>query len=413
MNDSRVDVVQLQRRDPQAWTAMLSAYEELADVAVTAVTAMPLHPGGETFDHGKRLARYLVSLANDSDPIPFIGKTTGSEEVRFYRDLASELPFIAPRCWFAHAEADHGWVILEDVPRHVSDGKWTPQDVEVVIRDMARLHFAFWDQDDLTVHYPWLSHFVGRDQVTYTWRQLRREHTVYFEEGPGALISDHALKHLGRLAPTFVAAANGLAVMRALGGWPGVIGESHMAAAADLLDDPLPMLEPLLRLPQTLLHGNMTKRHWHLTLFGEQRLVDWHQVGLGPSICDLISFQEQFSLQFTAQSQEIMVTESLPLVTEETIIDSYLLAMKSELGPRFDSRQIRQAIPAARCLQIITTSFPYFASWFNRMPDKYTWQRMNRLAEQDAVRYTALPKFGIKPVMREIFRRFLHAYRML
>lgn len=413
MNESRVDVVQLQRRDPQAWTALLAANEDLDDIAVTAVAAVPLHNSKGKPDSSARATRYLVSLASDSDPISFVAKTTGREEVRFYRDLAQELPYIAPRCWFAHVEDESGWVILEDVPNHVADGRWTPMDVDAVMRDMARLHFGYWNQDDLVAHYPWLPHFIGRDQVRYTWRQLRREKAVYFEEGPAAIISDHALQHIGRLAPKFVEAANGLAVMRALGGWPGVIGESHLTAAADLLDDPLPMLEPLLRLPQTLLHGHVNKRHWHLTLFGEQRLIDWHQVSLGPAILDLISFQEQFNLQFYGSNGDFLLAEGLPAVTEETIIDSYLLAMKEELGSRFDARQMRLAIPAARCLQTITTCFPFFATWYNRMPDKYTWQRANRLAEFQGTRRLPLPMMGLKPVMRDIFRRFLQAYRML
>jgi hypothetical protein len=413
MNESRVDVVQLQRRDPQAWTAVLTANEVLEDAAVTAVTAVPLHPKNAEQDYSLRVARYLVSMANDSDPVSFIGKKTGREEALFYRDLASEIPFIAPRCYFSHCDENGGWVILDDVPRHVADGRWTPEDVDAVTHDMARLHFAYWDQDDLPVHYPWLPHFIGREQITYTWRQLRQEREIYFDEGPAAYISDHALQHLGHLAPRFIEAANGLAVLRTLGGWPGVIGESHLAAAADLLDDPLPMLEPLLRLPQTLLHGDMNKHHWHLTLFDERRLVDWRNVSLGPAICDLISFQEQFDLLFSQEGREITLVDGLPAATEETIIDGYLLAMKAELGARFDSRQMRLALPAARCLQIITTCFPFFATWFDQLPDKYTWQRVNRSPDPEFVGRATLPMMSLKPAMRETFRRFLQAYRML
>ena len=78
------------------------------------------------------------------------------------------------------------------------------------------------------------------------------QEAALFEEGPGRL-SRHAIHSAGRLA-LFRARANGLVVMRDLGGWPGVLGESHLAAAADLLDDPCPCW-PLLDLPPTLLHG--------------------------------------------------------------------------------------------------------------------------------------------------------------
>lgn len=72
-----------------------------------------------------------------------------------------------------------------------------------------------------------------------------------FEQG--VALSRHAIHSAGRLAPLFLRAANGLVVMRALDGWPGVMGESHLSAVADLLDDPVPMLAPLLDLPLTLL----------------------------------------------------------------------------------------------------------------------------------------------------------------
>ena len=413
MNESQVDVGQLQKRDPQAWTMVLSGHDGLEDVAVTAVTAVPVGAQGTTDGYSRRVARYLVSLANSSDPIPFIGKKTSAVEAFFYRDLAATTPFITPRCWYAHVFEDDGWVILEDVPNHVANGHWSPADVDNVILDMARFHIAYWDQQDLAIHYPWLPHFVGRDQKTYSWEELRREQAVYFEEGPAALISDHALQHLGRLAPQFIKAANGLAVLRALGGWPGVIGESHLAAAADLLDDPLPMLEPLLRVPQTLLHGSMHKGHWRLTLFEEQRLIDWHNVAIGPAICDLVSFQEQFDLMFTQDGLATVYADGPSVASEETIIDSYLLTMKDELGPRFNARQMRQALPAARCLQTILTCFPHFATWFDRMPDKYTWQRVNRMTDAELAGRALLPVVGYRPYLRDVFRRFLQSYKTL
>ena len=357
--------------------------------------------------------RYLVSLANNSDPIPFIGKKTSAVEARFYRDLAATIPTIAPRCWFAHVVGDDGWIILDDVPKHVRDERWSAADADDVIRDMAHFHAEYWDQPDLNVHYPWLPHFVGREQKTYSWEELRQEQAIYFEEGPAALISDHALTHLGHLAPRFIAAANGLAVMRALGGWPGVIGESHLAAAADLLDDPLPMLEPLLRLPPTLLHGSINKGSWRLTLFEEQRLLDWRKVAVGPAVCDLISFQEQFDLLFAEDGLPAIHAAGAAVTSEETIIDSYLLAMKAELGSQFDARQMRRAIPAARCLHTITNSFPHFATWFDQMPDKFTWQRVNRMSDAELDGRSLLPVVSYRPYLRDVFRRFLQAYRML
>ena len=413
MNESQVDVVQLQKRDPQAWTVLLSAQDGLADVVVTAVVAQPLKRNTSSTQDSRHLTRYLVSLANHSDPIPFIGKKTTSIEALFYRDLANAAPSISPHCWYTHVSDDQGWIILDDVPNHVSVDKWQAADVEDVISQMTMLHTTFWNQPDLYQRHTWLPDFIGRKEKQYTWDELRQDHAIYFEQGPAALLSDHALHHVGWLAPQFLEAANGLAVMQALGGWPGVLGESHLAAAADLIDDPVPMLEPLQRLPLTILHNRMYAYQWHITLFGDHRLLDWRNVVLGPGICDLIFFQEQFDLVNANGSFPQVQFRQNPPINEETLIDSYMLAMKTQLGSLYDARLMRMAIPAARCLHILTHWFPHFASWFDKMPDKYMWQRLNRMPEAELAERSLQPMIGFRPHLKGVFQRFLQAYRML
>lgn len=413
MNEPRVDIVQLLRRDPQAWTALLSSAEGLEDIVCTAVTAQPIQRKRAISDQSPRVTRYLISIANQSDPISLIGKETNLREALFYRDLAPSLPYIAPRCWLVHLAEDRGFVILDDVPNHVAREDWSAEDVEDVIDDLAALHAAFMDQPDFEAEYPWLAHFIDRQDHTYTWAELQASHTLFFEEGPAALLSDHALNHAGRLAPRFLEAANGLVVMRALGGWPGVLGESHLTAAADLLDDPVPMLDPLQQLPDTLLHGDMHSYHWQVTLFDERRLLDWSNAMRGPGILDLVSLQEQFDLLLTEEDGPAVHVRQDSPISEETMIDSYLLAMKANLGPRFDAREVRRAIAAARCLHTLTNWFPYFATWFDQMPDVYTWQRINRLAENVIVDPSLQPLVGYRPYLKRVFRRFLQAYRML
>ncbi len=413
MNESQVDVAQLQKRDPQAWTVLLSSQSELDDVIVTAVVAQPLRHDKTTLKDSRQTTRYLVSLANHSDPIPFIGKKTTVTEALFYRDFAHIAPNLAPHCWYTHLTENQGWVILDDVPSHVPIAQWQAEDVEDVISKMALLHATFWNKPDFYRRYTWLPHFIDRNEKQFSLDELREGHAVYFEEGPAALLSDHALNHVGRLAPKFLEAANGLAVMKALGGWPGVLGETHLAAAADLIDDPVPMLEPLKRLPSTLLHGRMHVYHWQLTLFGDHRLLDWRNLSVGPSIVDLIYFQEQFDLIPTTDGfPKVQLREHSP-ISDETLIDSYMLAMKSQLGSLFDARLTRMAIPAARCLYIITNWFPYFASWFDKMPDKYLWQRFNRTSDPHLTERALQPMIDYRPYLKGAFQRFLQSYRML
>ena len=95
------------------------------------------------------------------------------------------------------------------------------------------------------------------------------------------------------------------------------------------------------------------------------------------------------------------------------MIDSYMLAMKAELGNQFDARVMRQAIPAARCLLVLTNWFPYFASLFDDMPHVFTWQRLNRISSSELEDRAVDQIYVYRPYLKRVFRRFLQAYHML
>lgn len=408
MDRSKLDVIQLKRRDPVAWTALLNEVLGSDEIAVTAVGAVPLHPAPhEKYDYP--VLRYILTLADHSDPISFIGKCTNKSEVRFYQKIASEVPDLAPRCLFADLSGEDGWVVLDDVPRHYLPHQWTLPNVESLLHGLTDLHAVFWDQR-AKLQRKGLHHFIG--QQRYDWDQLIKGREILFEQGPAAVISGHAINSAGRLAPLLLEAANGLAIIRNLGGWPGILGETQMAAAADLLDDPLPMLEPLRNLPPTLVHGNPFNYHWRLTLFDDLRLLDWRKAVIGPGIYDLVHFIEKFDLLYHESSQSTYTRQEWP-VSEETMVDSYLLSMSGRLGSKFDARAVRQAIPAARCLHILINWFPYFAKWFSEMPNKYTWQKVNRMSDAQLEGTIFEPVIGYRPHLAAVFGRFLRAYRTL
>jgi len=414
MGQSQLDVGQLQKRDPAAWSSLLRLDLEDANVQVTAVTAEPLRvsPKGHYRHH---VNRYILTLEGCSDPITLIGKLTNRVETLFYEELSVHLPALTPRCLYTHqsegqSHEDGGWIVLEDLPNDYAAAAWTPTDVELLIEQMATLHTFFWQRADelRDVGFP---HFVeGKD---YTWEELRRDQAVYFEQGPATVLSQHAIHNAGWLAPTLLEAANGLTVIRSLGGWPGILGESHMQAVADLLDDPVPMLEPLKRLPGTLFHGNPHAHHWHISLLGDYRLLDWHELRVGPGIFDLVSFMEQFDLLYENDSRsQIVIRQERPL-TDETIIDSYLLTMSARLGSDFDARAARLAIPAARCLYVLSSWLPHFASWFSDMPNKYTWQKINHMSDEQLAGTAFHSIIHFRPYLSGVFDRFLQAYKTL
>lgn len=409
MDQSRLDAAQLQKRDPAAWTALLRQEPELADVQVTAVSAQSIYPANAN-RLDLRITRYLLTLDGYAEPIPLVGKQTNLSELLFYREIAPQIPTLAPRCWYCHLAGDKGWVVLDDVPRDYPPPSWSAYDVEAIINDLTDLHITFWGQYS-QLQMIGLHHFIG--QKKFTLPELQEKYEIYFTRGPATVLSTHAMESAGALAPVFLEASNGLAVIQSLDGWPGILGESHMAAAADLLDDPLPMLQPLHELPVTLVHGNPFSYHWRLTFLDERRLIDWQKTFIGPGIYDLVSFIEQFDLLYQGDGRFPISLRSEWPTSEETIIDGYLLTMSARLGRQFDARAMRLAIPAARCLHVITNWFPHFATWFSDMPNRYAWQKINRMSDEQLAETPFQPMVGFRPYLATVFQRFLRAYRML
>lgn len=425
-----VDILQLRRRDPAAWSALLARFPETSGEIVTAVTSEPLCattltlPALAESDSTHRLRRYVLTLAGCSDPISFIVKQTNATEAFLYNRYGDPPGTALPTCHYAYVDGDDSWVVLEDISDHYPPHIWVPEQVDGIIETLARVHAAHWnhkteESGNSDLDGAVIPHFCNRPGGPYTWDELRRSEHSLFEEGPAAVLSRHAVNNAGFLAPAFLRAANGLVVMRDLGGWPGVIGESHLAAVADLLDDPVPMLAPLLDLPVTLLHGAPYPSHWRLTLFDDRFLVDWSEARFGPGILDLVTFIEGFPLVHDVPrdcrmsgGSHLRLREYSPLM-EETMVDTYLLTLSAELSRRVPARAFRSAIPAARCLHVLLTWFPYFASWAGNMPDRYVWQRVNRYSQEQPGRYHNAPDINLRLYLAGVFERFLHACRSL
>lgn len=409
MNSPQVDVAQLQQRDPEAWTSLLREILAADEVVVTAVAIEHIRTASSGPYHHP-VSRYFLTLANHTDPITFIGKHTNRTEALFFQEWSREFPDLAPPCYYIHVSERGGWLVLADVPNDIVPVSWTPQHVEQIIGQFADLHTLFWRQTE-GLRELGLPHFLEGKQMT--WQELVESQPAPFERGPEIVLSDHAIHHAGRLAETFLKANNGLMVMRSLDGWPGILGESHLTAVADLLDDPVPMLEPLKNLPLTLLHGNLHSHHWRLTLFQESCLVDWHQAVIGPGVLDLVNFVEQFDMLYEDDDKtKLIVRQERPL-SDETMIDSYLITMSARLGEQFDARAVRRAIPAARCLHVLTNWLPAFANWFPQMPNKFTWQKVNRLTDAQLAETPFRPIIPFRPYLAGVFHRFLQSYKTL
>lgn len=404
MNKSRVYVNKLQRRQTEAWTELLRVMPELSLASVVDIQAKSIadHPN---------LTRYLLTIEGQREPIPFIGKRTNGAEARFYAEISVLFSNLAAPCWLSHSAGDQSWVILADVPQHRPGERWTAKDAEAIISALSHVHASFWNEADYLNQQNWLTNSLylpPKAERKRGYYGLVKRSSRYVGLGRASTLSAHALHTSGRLAPVFVRAAAGLDILRHLGGWPGIIDAVHMEAMAELLDDPLPMLQPLRELPLTLLHGDPAPHHWHVTLFDERYLLDWSQVTYGPAICDVVSFLEQLKQVWTRTHGETWP------VTEETMLDNYMLRMSMKLGTGFPGRQMRQAIPAGLCLYLLTNWLPNFADWLSPfISHPQTWQNVVRMDNRHLGEVGLEQLVGLEGYLTNLFMQFRQAYKML
>jgi hypothetical protein len=388
-------VEELQHLDPGAWTYLLGEVMQMPDLIVTDVASEPC-------GLDRHVLRYVVTLYGYSDPICFIGKKTGAMEVRFYQEVAPMLPTLTAQCWRKRLNGDHSWLLLEEIYGDYTQEQWTVRDVESIIDQMATLH---------SVTRPHAAEWAEEGLFPYFVGALNNNFFPDVKSMP--LLSEHALRHSGRLAPVLQQAAVGLERLRAIGGWPGVLDEQQMLAAADLIDDPLPMTLPLQQLPPSLIHGDMAPSRWRLSLFNEKRLLAWQHCAVGAGVYDLVAFIEQFGL-VQDEAGRWLLRQQWP-ANEEMMVDSYLLHMSDRLGANFNARAVRQAIPAARCLYVMTTWLPRFAAWLSQSAGPM--EPLTQIRPQSQRLHLAeaglAQMVGLQSYLAGVFRRFLGAYKLL
>lgn len=378
--------------DKAAWTTILRRKPENRDVVVVDIQTIPLN------DH---LTRYALTLANHSDPITFIGKRTTLTEARFYRDLSPKLEFLTPYCWFSDCNTQSGWVLLDDIPNHRSSHQWQEGDLERVANCLAMFHATFWNRPTKLKRYRWLNWYLD---------PVRAEDSLAFSQGVSAM-SEQAWGSAGTLTPTFLQIANSVQTLQQQN-WQTILQPEQMMAIVDLLDDPVPMLYPLRALPPTLIHGNPSITHWHLTLFGDGNLLDWKNVAIGPSLCDLVTFMEQVEYYQTMwhgqQSPENWT------LRQEMIIDTYILRLHTHLWPLFDARTLRKTLPAATCLYVLTQWVSRLAEWLRSPQTTLTTPPTDPRIDNEQPHLTAVPEAErLQPYLVDLFSRFWNSYKLL
>jgi hypothetical protein len=409
-----VRINQLQNLNPAAWTILLEKEPACQGIEVTAVSQ-------EKLDN--KLTRYQLFLTGYDEPIALIGKKTNELETQFYQTIAQYLSVSVPKCWFSHLDGDESWVVLGEVHDDWSPAYWAACDIESIIDDISDLHATFWNQEENLADFDWprllpkrarrngRPFFGNINHAPFTKQGRNGGYQPFQDDNSSALVSDHAVQSAGQLTPRLIQAAVGLDKIQLMGGWPDIFDDQHILAAADLLDDPVPMLQPLQQLPLTMLHGNLSPSNWRFNLFDGRYLINWEHMTLGPGILDLVQFIEEFDL--LADENGWRSRSAWP-VLEETMIDSYLLSMGGKIGPDFNAAEVRQAVPAARCLYVLTNWLPHFAVWFQKIPDNLQeWQAFNQMCDEELIEAGFGSMAGVRPYLTNLFQRFLAAYRML
>ncbi len=394
-------VFQLQQLAPEAWTNLLQANFTADNITVSNV---------QKKDVGGQKARYTLTLEGYSDPVTLFGRKTTRREAYFYNSVAAEID-IAPHCWFSHVGSKSGWAVMSDTAHDLPPGEWDKETTLEIVRDLARFHATHWGAKKALMRNTWLPFMLGHRR-----RKSARAFSEMPTEWDRSIVSEHALRSVEGLATRWLEAAYGLRMLLDLDGWQNVIEEKHLRAMADLIDDPLPMLHALRELPQTLIHGYPGIYNWQVSVFDTRLLLDWQQVSIGPGITDLVTFIESFGLLQNNQ-MNWYVRDQWP-VSEETMIDSYILQLSADLGGDAQTYAVRGAIPAARCLHILLTWLPRFNQWFANLPEdlvarREMWEAINTIDHRTAASEVYDPIAGLRPYLAEVFDRFLRAYYQL
>jgi hypothetical protein len=411
-----VNTQALQRLNLEAWGYLLRQDRELGEVRVSAVAAEPLTA---------QTTRYWLTLEGHPEPITLLGQETSTAEYYVQEAYAHRLSQLLPRCWHSELVGETGWMVVDDVPHDHAPRTWTMRDAEKLVEQLAILHSTFWGEEPALAQLPT---YIGRTAAAAPDpnSQASKVRAIYRRQirsrGGRALPASYLnfdLRQVGTQAPALMRATVGLQILRGMGGWPGVLTEKHLDAFDNLLERPDLMLQPLREVPFTLLHGRPAVEKWRVSLFDAYTLVGWQQATLGPSVCDLIYFVEDFFVNCTSinplEKRPYYFYQEWPVV-EETLIDTYFIKLGELLGTdEYSARALRRrALPAARCLYVLTTWLPLISDWFAQLPNsRHTWEMLESMNEAELAATGHTPLIALRPHLRPLFDRFLEAYTLL
>lgn len=283
----------------------------------------PLKRGTST----ARLYAIVVRDRSGGDPARLVLKISAPgdlNETRFYRDLRGEVPLDTPRVLDTRVLDDgRGWLLMEELAGTRDGLTWTVADYRDVVRDMARLHAAFWGRSDALDGCQWL------------WRptaEALREQV----EGPRDDLA--AIEATG-----FSAVA------------PEILSPERLSLAARVLARSEDVLRSMLGVGTTLVHGDYWFYNVQVLADGRRVLVDWQECRVWSGVWELAYFTNL--LHLTGQSR-FSYRKLLP-VSEGDVVRWYWEAL-SESGVSVSRGAWEEALACARIWQPLLHWLPRY-----------------------------------------------------
>ncbi len=263
------------------------------NAVVDHVSVGPL--GGGTSGHA--LSLVTVTFSTSSEPVALVLKQTAvvpPAEVLFYRSLAMQVPVATARpLWTSLPTEGDGaaWVLMEKVPVD-GDVPWTASAYQAVIEDVARLHAFYWGRTEVLTM-PWLR---------------RPDHE--------ALI-------------TAAAMSSAVDLVRSSWLWqalPTVLTDEWFAAIEQTLPRWGELVDGVLSLGSTLVHGDLWWRNILLLPDGRRTFIDWGACSLYAGIWDLAYFIDLLRAVWHGQYRALPVPEAQLVRWYEQALHPYGIA---------------------------------------------------------------------------------------
>ncbi len=216
----------------------------------------------------------------------------GRREVGFYQSLASQLPLPTPALVAGSPVGD--WLILEELRDARTPSHWQASDYKAAIDALSHLHERFWGLGEDLDAFPWLS------------RPLHADFEVHVAAAQKAIEKIITLGHPEPLA-----------------GAP-----ERLQVLSKLASDAAHVVQPLRRVPSTLLHGDYWPGNIAVLEDGSQVVYDWQLAAVGPAMIDLLVFVTKSSWWFG----------DLPL-SEAEIIQLYRQELEERVQIRWEDEE--------------------------------------------------------------------------